>query len=195
MPIDKAEPTGKAKAFDKRSTEHVTHTRKLSFASFALASALLLSACGAAATPTATPVPPKPTEAPKPTESPKPTAVPATAATSAVPPTAAPTAVSPTATPVPKPTETPPCGDKSKLSKTLSLYNWSDYIADGVLTAFEKECGVKIAIDNYDDNESLFAKFQAGGNPGYDVVVPSDYMVEKLVAAGMLLNVSRQTRV
>ena len=156
----------------------MTHTRRLSFASFALAGALLLSACGAAATPTA--VPPKPTEAPKPTDAPKPAAT-------AVPPTA--TAVPPTATPAPKPTEAPPCGDKSKLSKTLSLYNWSDYIADGVLTAFEKECGVKVAIDNYDDNESLFAKFQAGGNPGYDLVVPSDYMVEKMVAAGMLLKI------
>ena len=80
-------------------------------------------------------------------------------------------------------------GDEPERSKTLSLYNWSDYIADGVLSAFEKECGVKIAIDNYDDNESLFAKFQAGGNPGYDLVVPSDYMVEKMIAAGMLLKI------
>ncbi|MBX7214611.1 MAG: spermidine/putrescine ABC transporter substrate-binding protein [Thermoflexales bacterium] len=161
--------------------------RKPLLASLVLSTALLLSACTGAATPTATAVP-KPTDPPKPTAVP-PTAVPPTAAPTAVPPTAAPTAVPATATPVPKPTTAPPCGDKTKLSKSISMYNWSDYIADDILTAFEKECGVQVNIDNYDDNESMFAKFQAGGNPGYDIIVPSDYMVEKMIAAGLLLKI------
>jgi spermidine/putrescine transport system substrate-binding protein len=66
------------------------------------------------------------------------------------------------------------------------MYNWSDYIAQEVLDKFQEEYGVKVVVDNFDSNEALFAKFQAGGNPGYDVIVPSDYMVEKMIAAGML---------
>jgi len=76
--------------------------------------------------------------------------------------------------------------DKSKLSAELSLYNWAEYIAPEVVQKFEEEYGVKVIIDSYDDNESMFAKFQAGGNPGYDLVVPTDYMIEKMIKADML---------
>jgi spermidine/putrescine transport system substrate-binding protein len=76
--------------------------------------------------------------------------------------------------------------DKSKLAPELSMYSWSDYVAQEVLDKFQQEYGVKVVIDNYDTNEALFAKFQAGGNPGYDLIVPSDYMVGKMIAAGML---------
>jgi spermidine/putrescine transport system substrate-binding protein len=76
--------------------------------------------------------------------------------------------------------------DKSKLAPELSMFSWSDYVTQEVLDKFQQEYGVKVVIDNYDTNEALFAKFQAGGNPGYDLIVPSDYMVEKMIAAGML---------
>jgi spermidine/putrescine transport system substrate-binding protein len=76
--------------------------------------------------------------------------------------------------------------DKSKLAPELMMFSWSDYVAQDVLDKFQQEYGVKVVIDNYDTNEALFAKFQAGGNPGYDLIVPSDYMVEKMIAAGML---------
>ena len=118
---------------------------------------VVVAACGTPAT-----TAPAPTAMPKPTD----TAAPAAEATK---PPAAETGV-----------------DKSKLVKELSLYNWSDYIAQPVLDKFEEEFGVKVTVDYFDSNEALFAKFQAGGNPGYDVIVPSDYMVEKLILAGML---------
>lgn len=102
------------------------------------------------------------------------TAAPSTA------PTAAPTAAQSTAAA----SET--TVDKSKLSTELALYNWSEYIAPEVIKKFEQEYGVKVTIDSYEDNESLFAKFQAGGNPGYDLVLPTDYMIEKMIRAGML---------
>lgn len=76
--------------------------------------------------------------------------------------------------------------DRSRLSSQLSIYNWSEYIAPEVVEKFEAEYGVKVIIDSYEDNESLFAKFQAGGNPGYDLIVPSDYMIERMIRAGML---------
>ncbi len=96
----------------------------------------------------------------------------------------------PTATPTREaaPAETRPADgvDRSRLSSELSIYNWSEYIAPEVVEKFEAEYGVKVIIDSFEDNESLFAKFQAGGNPGYDLVVPSDYMIEKMIKAGLL---------
>lgn len=58
----------------------------------------------------------------------------------------------------------------------LNLYNWSDYVAEGTLPGFEKETGAKVTQDFFGSNEELLAKLQAGGS-GYDVIVPSDYMV------------------
>ena len=62
-------------------------------------------------------------------------------------------------------------------SKTLNLYNWSNYIPPELLKTFEKETGIKVTLDVYDSNESLLAKLKAGAT-GYDVIVPSDYMVK-----------------
>ncbi len=75
--------------------------------------------------------------------------------------------------------------DKTKLAAELHVYNWTDYIDPALLTAFEKEYGVKVIVDNYDQNEDMIAKVQAGGS-GYDIVVPSDYAVEIMWRAGLL---------
>ncbi len=58
----------------------------------------------------------------------------------------------------------------------LNLYNWSDYVADSTLPNFEEKTGAEVTQDFYGSNEELLAKLQAGGT-GYDVIVPSDYMV------------------
>lgn len=67
--------------------------------------------------------------------------------------------------------------DKSKLAKELHLYNWADYIDPAVLEDFEKEYGVKVTVEVYDNNEDMIAKIRPG-NSGYDIVFPSDYAVE-----------------
>ncbi len=59
----------------------------------------------------------------------------------------------------------------------LNLYNWNEYIAPSNIKNFQKETGAKIIQDTYASNEELLAKLQAGGT-GYDIIVPSDYMVE-----------------
>lgn len=66
--------------------------------------------------------------------------------------------------------------DAPKLAAELSVYNWADYIDEQVLADYEKEYGVKVTYDTYASNEDLLAKLQAGAT-GYDVIVPSDYMV------------------
>ncbi|MCB0139462.1 MAG: spermidine/putrescine ABC transporter substrate-binding protein [Caldilineaceae bacterium] len=59
----------------------------------------------------------------------------------------------------------------------LNIFNWSTYIAPGIIPKFEEKYNVKVNYDMYESNEDLLAKIQAG-NPGYDLIVPGDYMVE-----------------
>ncbi len=75
--------------------------------------------------------------------------------------------------------------DKSKLAKELHWYNWSDYVDPSILDDFEKEYGVKVTVDLFDQNEDMLAKIRAG-NSGYDLVTPSDYAVQ-IMAADKLL--------
>lgn len=80
--------------------------------------------------------------------------------------------------------------DRSKLAKELYFYNWSDYIDPAILDQFEAEYGVKVIIDTYDSNEDMLAKIRAG-NSGYDLVVPSDYAVQIMIAEGMALPIDK----
>ncbi len=82
--------------------------------------------------------------------------------------------------------------DYSKFEGTeLRVYNWGYYISDGsegcidVNAEFEKLTGIKVVYDNFDSNESLYAKL-SGGGVDYDVVIPSDYMIGRLIKEGYL---------
>lgn len=68
---------------------------------------------------------------------------------------------------------------------TLNVYNWGDYIDKEVLREFENEFDVKINYEEYANNEEMLAKLRAGGT-AYDVVFPSDYMIEYMNATDML---------
>ena len=69
--------------------------------------------------------------------------------------------------------------------KVLNIYNWSDYIAEDTLRNFEKETGIRVRYDNFDNNEIVHAKLVAG-KTGYDIVIPSSNWA-KLQADGGLL--------
>ncbi|MER3552901.1 MAG: spermidine/putrescine ABC transporter substrate-binding protein [Meiothermus sp.] len=69
--------------------------------------------------------------------------------------------------------------------QSINLYNWSNYIPPELLKTFEKETGIRVNLDVYDSNESLLAKLKAGAT-GYDVIVPSDYMVKIMIDEGLL---------
>lgn len=75
--------------------------------------------------------------------------------------------------------------DRSKLSKQLNMYNWSDYVDESTIPNFEKEFGVKVNYDTYEDNEAMLAKLQSGAT-GYDIVVPTGYMIEIMLKQGLL---------
>ena len=65
----------------------------------------------------------------------------------------------------------------------LNLYNWAEYIDPELKTQFEEEFGVTVNEDNYDSNEAMQPIISAG-NSGYDLIVPSDYMVSILIELG-----------
>jgi len=74
--------------------------------------------------------------------------------------------------------------------KVLNIYNWSDYIAPDTLANFEKETGIKVHYDNYDNNEILHAKLVAG-KTGYDIVVPGAHFAKQQIAAGLFQKLDR----
>ncbi len=69
--------------------------------------------------------------------------------------------------------------------KVLNIYNWSDYIAEDTIQNFEKETGIKVRYDTFDNNEILHAKLVAG-KTGYDIVVPSSGWAKLQMEGGLL---------
>lgn len=72
----------------------------------------------------------------------------------------------------------------------LNLYNWSEYMDPELQTAFEEEFGVSVNEDNYDSNEAMQPIISAG-NSGYDLIVPSDYMVSILIDSGDIMAIQK----
>ena len=70
--------------------------------------------------------------------------------------------------------------------KVLNVLNWSDYIAPDTLGKFERETGIKVNYDVFDSNEVLETKLLTG-RTGYDVVVPTDFFLERQAKQGILL--------
>ena len=81
--------------------------------------------------------------------------------------------------------------DLGPIEKELHLYNWSDYIAEDTVPNFEKEFGVKVTYDTYESNEEMVAKLQAGAS-GYDIVVPSGYIIPVLVATDLITPLNKK---
>jgi spermidine/putrescine transport system substrate-binding protein len=69
--------------------------------------------------------------------------------------------------------------------KVLNLYNWGDYVAKSTIPSFEEKTGIQVTQDYFSSNEELLAKLQAGGT-GYDVIVPSDYMVTIMIKSDVI---------
>lgn len=80
--------------------------------------------------------------------------------------------------------------DRDRLVDELHVFHWSEYIDLEIYTQFEEEFGVKVIEDNFASNEDLLAKLQAGAT-GYDVIVPSDYMVAIMINQGMLAKLDK----
>ena len=73
--------------------------------------------------------------------------------------------------------------------ETISVYNWGDYIEPEVLTLFEQETGIKVIYETFETNEDMYAKIAMGGS-SYDVIIPSDYMIERMIQENLLQKVN-----
>ena len=77
---------------------------------------------------------------------------------------------------------------------TVNVYNWGEYISDGaedslnVVKEFERLTGAKVNYTNYESNENMYSKLMGGG-VSYDVIVPSDYMIGRLIEEDMLVKI------
>ncbi|MBQ8037448.1 MAG: ABC transporter substrate-binding protein [Proteobacteria bacterium] len=74
-------------------------------------------------------------------------------------------------------------------SDTLKLYLPGAYTSDDLIPNFQKQFGVRVIVENFDSNEMMYAKVQAGDK--YDVLIPSDYMIERLLKQNMLQKLDR----
>lgn len=76
---------------------------------------------------------------------------------------------------------------KEKLNKNIvNVLNWSSYIPEEVINDFENETGIKVNYGTYSSNEELLAKIQSSKEGTYDVIFPSDYMVELMIKRGLI---------
>ena len=71
------------------------------------------------------------------------------------------------------------------VGESINVYNWGEYIDQDVLDMFYDETGIKVNYTTYDSNETMYSKIVSGA-ASYDVVVPSDYMISKMVQEGLL---------
>lgn len=68
--------------------------------------------------------------------------------------------------------------------QTLRIYNWGEYVGEHIIQDFEKETGAKVMLENFDSNEQMYIK--VANKEAYDILVPSDYMIERLISEGYL---------
>lgn len=69
---------------------------------------------------------------------------------------------------------------------TLNLYNWGDYIDSDLITKFEEETGYVVSYETFDSNEAMYTKISQGGT-AYDLTIPSEYMIERMMEEDMLI--------
>ena len=80
-------------------------------------------------------------------------------------------------------------------AKEINVYNWGEYVSDGsegrldVIKEFEKLTGIKVNYNTFDSNEDLYSKLKSGGI-SYDVIIPSDYMIERMIKEDMLQTIN-----
>ena len=68
--------------------------------------------------------------------------------------------------------------------QTLHVYNWGEYTGENILREFEEKTGAKVVMENFDSNEQMYIKVANGET--YDILVPSDYMIQRLIQEGYL---------
>lgn len=77
------------------------------------------------------------------------------------------------------------CNAAKTGTQELNIYAWSEYIPQTLLDNFSEQTGIQVNYDTYESNDELIERLEAG-NPGYDIAIPSDYVVGYMIRKGML---------
>lgn len=96
----------------------------------------------------------------------------------------------PAAPAVPAPAASAPAAAANTEEKVLNIYHWPDYIAKDMVANFEKETGIKVNYQTFENNEALQAKLVAG-NTGYDIVVPGAVFAKGQIDGGLLATLDK----
>ena len=80
--------------------------------------------------------------------------------------------------------------EKPYSGQTLRIYNWGEYTGENIIQDFEEETGAKVVMDNFDSNEQMYIKVANGES--YDILVPSDYMIERLIQEDLLMELDTE---
>ena len=83
-------------------------------------------------------------------------------------------------------------GSQPYAGQTLHVYNWGEYTGENIISGFEELTGAKVIMDNFDSNEQMYIKVANGD--AYDVLVPSDYMIQRMMQEKMLQKLELETR-
>ena len=83
-------------------------------------------------------------------------------------------------------------GSQPYAGQTLHVYNWGEYTGENIISGFEELTGAKVVMDNFDSNEQMYIKVANGD--AYDVLVPSDYMIQRMTQENMLQKLEPETR-
>lgn len=83
-------------------------------------------------------------------------------------------------------------GSQPYAGQTLHVYNWGEYTGENIISGFEELTGAKVIMDNFDSNEQMYIKVANGD--AYDVLVPSDYLIQRMMQEKMLQKLEPETR-
>lgn len=83
-------------------------------------------------------------------------------------------------------------GSQPYAGQTLHVYNWGEYTGENIISGFEELTGAKVIMDNFDSNEQMYIKVANGD--AYDVLVPSDYMIQRMMQEKILQKLEPETR-
>lgn len=80
------------------------------------------------------------------------------------------------------------CGSSEKKGENgeINVFVWTEYVPDSVFEKFEEETGIKVNVSTYSSNEDMLSKVKSESEGTYDIVLPSDYMIELMIAQDML---------
>ena len=80
------------------------------------------------------------------------------------------------------------CGGSKTPNGVVNVYNWGEYIDTNLIAQFESETGIKVNYKTFESNEQMYSVIKQGG-VSYDVIIPSDYMISRLISEDMLATI------